>query len=56
MERFPNATVAEHGYYSYFTGGFGRVVDKIKAEIYARGPVATTVNAIPLEDYTGALL
>jgi len=30
IERFPNATVAEYGTYSYFTGGFGAVANKIK--------------------------
>ena len=29
------------------------MADKIKAEIYARGPVATGVNAEPLLDYAG---
>lgn len=38
---FPNATVSEYGTYSYFTGGFGEVAHKIKAEIYARGYVRT---------------
>ena len=46
---FPNATIAEYGTYSYFTDGFSKVVPKIKAEIYARGPVATGVNAEPRE-------
>jgi len=53
VEIFPNASIAEYGTYSYFTGGFGAVADKIKAEIYARGPVATGVNAEPLLDYAG---
>jgi cathepsin X len=38
IDVFPNATIAEYGTYSYYTGGFGAVADKIKAEIYARGP------------------
>lgn len=29
------------------------IVEQIQAEIYARGPVATGVNAEPLVDYTG---
>ncbi len=37
LERFPNATIAEYGTYSYVTDGFGAVANKIKAEIYARG-------------------
>lgn len=56
VEIFPNASIAEYGTYSYFTGGFGAVADKIKAEIYARGPVATGVNAEPLLDYAGGVV
>ena len=56
MEIFPNASIAEYGTYSYFTGGFGAVAHKIKAEIYARGPVATGVNAEPLVDYNGEIV
>ncbi|GKY99727.1 hypothetical protein MPSEU_000926700 [Mayamaea pseudoterrestris] len=56
VSRFPNATVAEYGTYSYFTDGFGAVADKIKAEIYARGPVATGVNAEPIVDYQGGIV
>lgn len=56
VEIFPNATIAEYGTYSYFTGGFGAVADRIKAEIYARGPVATGVNAEPLVDYNGEIV
>jgi cathepsin X len=32
------------------------VTHKIKAEIYARGPVATGVNASPLLDYAGGVV
>jgi len=53
IDEYPNATVAEYGTYSYLTDGFGKVADKIKAEIYARGPVATGVNAEPLVNYLG---
>lgn len=53
---FPNATVSEYGTYSYYTGGFSLVADKIKAEIYARGPVAAGVNAEPIVDYTGGVV
>merc|ERR1712232_31412 len=45
---FPNATVAE----------FGTTppdVDAIMAEIYARGPVAATVNAEPIVEYAGGI-
>ena len=61
LNYFPNATVAEYGE----VGGdsiFDMFADpkekahKIKAEIYARGPVATTINANPLRDYEGGIL
>lgn len=56
LDIFPNASVAEYGTYSYFTGGFSAVADKIKAEIYARGPVATGVNAEPIVAYEGGIV
>ena len=56
VSRYPNATIAEYGTYSYFTDGFGNVADKIKAEIYARGPVATGVNAEPILEYQGGVV
>lgn len=49
IDVFPNATVAEYGTYSLD-------VHKIKAEIYARGPVAAQVNAIPLVHYKGGVV
>lgn len=45
---YPNATVAEYGTISYD-------VDKIKTEIYARGPVAADINAEPILDYHGGV-
>lgn len=56
ITRFPNASIAEYGTYSYFTAGFSAVTHKIKAEIFARGPVAAGVNADPLVDYTGGIV
>jgi cathepsin X len=56
VEIFPNASIAEYGTYSYYTGGFGAVAEKIKAEIFARGPVATGVNAEPIVDYEGGIV
>lgn len=53
IDHYPNATVAEHGTYNLLTSDR---VHKIKAEIYARGPVATGVNAIPLLDYKGGVV
>jgi len=48
INQFPKATIAEYGTLSMD-------VDAIKAEIYARGPVATNVNANPLIDYDGSV-
>jgi cathepsin X len=56
VSRFPNATIAEFGTYSYFTGGFGLVAHQIMAEIYARGPVAASINAEPLLNYAGGIV
>ncbi|KAL7568677.1 hypothetical protein ACA910_021675 [Epithemia clementina (nom. ined.)] len=56
IEIFPNASIAEYGTYSYFKDGFGAVADKIKAEIFARGPVATGVNAEPIVNYPGGVV
>lgn len=53
IDSFPNATVAEYGGYSIFSTN---KVHKIKAEIFARGPVAAGVNAEPLVDYTGGIV
>eukprot|EP00804_Cyclotella_cryptica_P006446 CCRYP_018069-RA/>CCRYP_018069-RA protein AED:0.11 eAED:0.11 QI:51/1/1/1/0.6/0.5/6/237/374 len=53
IDIFPNATVAEHGTYSLLS--WNRV-HKIKAEIYARGPVAAGINANPLLDYKGGVI
>jgi cathepsin X len=60
LDYFPNATVAEYG--EVGDGIMDMFEDqatkahKIKAEIYARGPVATTINANPLRDYEGGIL
>lgn len=56
VSTFPNATIAEYGTYSFFTDGFSAVADKIKAEIYARGPVAASINAEPLLEYQGGIV
>jgi len=47
IDYFPNATVAEYG----SVNG----VDKMKAELFARGPIATGVNAEPVLEYTGGI-
>ena len=53
INKFPNATIGEYGSYNIFTQD---KVHKIKAEIYARGPVAAGVNAEPIVDYTGGIV
>jgi len=53
IDTFPNATVSEYGGYGLFESD---KVYKIKAEIFARGPVAAGVNALPLVDYKGGVV
>jgi len=48
IETYPNATIGEYGVVD-------QDADKIKAEIYARGPVSAGVNAEPLLNYTGGV-
>jgi cathepsin X len=49
VERFPNATVAEWGTYH-------NEVFAIMAEIYIRGPVKASINALFIKNYTGGVL
>lgn len=60
LDYFPNATVAEYGEIGddllSMLDTQEKRTHKIKAEIYARGPVATTINATPLRDYEGGIL
>jgi len=48
ISHFPNATIAEYG-------TIQRDVHQIKAEIFARGPVAAEVNGKALHNYTGGV-
>lgn len=48
IDYFPNATVAEYGMVD-------QDVEQIMAEIYARGPVAATINAEPIVEYAGGV-
>jgi len=48
IDEYPNATIAEYGTYSMDA-------DKIKAEIFARGPVAAGINAEPIIEYHGGI-
>merc|ERR1712176_1300665 len=56
LDYFPNATVAEYGEVGDMFDSTESRMHKIKAEIYARGPVAVTINANPLRDYEGGIL
>eukprot|EP00562_Extubocellulus_spinifer_P033323 CAMPEP_0178689666 /NCGR_PEP_ID=MMETSP0699-20121125/5664_1 /TAXON_ID=265572 /ORGANISM="Extubocellulus spinifer, Strain CCMP396" /LENGTH=304 /DNA_ID=CAMNT_0020334753 /DNA_START=831 /DNA_END=1749 /DNA_ORIENTATION=+ len=53
IDIFPNATIGEYGTYNIFSSDR---VHKIKAEIFARGPVAAGVNAEPLVAYKGGIV
>jgi cathepsin X len=48
IDYFPNASIAEYG---TVTGA-----DKMKAEIYKRGPIAAGVNAVAILDYHGGII
>lgn len=48
IDFFPNATVAEYGTVE-------NDADQIMAEIYTRGPVAATINAEPIVEYSGGI-
>jgi cathepsin X len=50
IAQFPNATVAEYGLILH---NESNSVHKIKAEIFARGPVAAVVNGKALHDFHG---
>ncbi|KAL7509905.1 hypothetical protein ACHAXN_009054 [Cyclotella atomus] len=51
LNYFPNATIAEYG--MIHGNSIEDRVNKIKAEIKTRGPVAASINADPLRDFTG---
>jgi len=48
LNAYPNATVADFGHI--------RGSDAMQKEIYNRGPIACTVDATPLHDYTGGIV
>lgn len=52
---FPNASLAEYGTYSVMKD-MTTVSAKVKAEIFARGPVAAGVNAEPIVKYEGGIV
>lgn len=49
LHYYPNATISEYG-------RSPNSADAIKAEIYARGPVAAGVNAVEILEYTGGVV
>lgn len=51
LDFYPNVTISEYGSY-----GILSTPEKIKAEIYARGPVAAGVNAEEILEYTGGVV
>jgi len=53
LDYYPNATVAEYGVIDFHRDDVALTVSKIKTEIKLRGPVAATVNASPLDDFSG---
>merc|ERR1712194_487652 len=55
IDYFPNATVAEYGLIEYDAEDKDATVHKIASEIFARGPVAATINAEPIVKYTGGI-
>lgn len=55
IDYFPNATVAEFGLIDFDEDDIEGVCHKIMAEIFARGPVAATINAEPIVKYAGGV-
>lgn len=55
LKTFPNASIAEYGVYDVAEDP-GAFIRKIKSEIYARGPVKTSLNAEPLMKYQGGII
>lgn len=51
IDYFPNATVAEYGVIRLNHSDIQRTVFEIQAEIFARGPVAATINGKALHEY-----
>lgn len=49
---FPNATVAEFGIINHTDAS----VHRIKSELFARGPVAASINGQALHNYSGGVI
>lgn len=57
IDRFPNATVAEYGQIRLEEEGSPEIVmQKIKAEVFARGPVVAAINGVVLHNYRGGII
>ena len=55
IDHFPNATIAEYGTIVEATVNHTSVVQAIRAEIFARGPVVAVIAGHPLTDYQGGI-
>jgi cathepsin X len=58
IDHFPNATVAEYGTITLNEehGVAINVMNKVKAEIFSRGPVAAAINGAALHHYRGGII
>jgi cathepsin X len=58
IDSFPNATIAEYGTITMKDeeGSAVNVMQKVKAEIFARGPVAAAVYGKALHEYRGGII
>merc|ERR1719410_2353185 len=55
LDFYPNVTIGEYGQIDSY-GSATDLADKIKSEIYARGPVAAGVNANEILEYMGGII
>jgi cathepsin X len=57
IDMFPNASIQEFGVIGLHnnTVTMDQVVRQIKAEVFARGPVAAAINGRPLRNYSGGV-
>eukprot|EP00924_Labyrinthula_sp_SR-Ha-C_P003683 augustus_masked-scaffold_3-processed-gene-2.48-mRNA-1 protein AED:0.06 eAED:0.06 QI:0/-1/0/1/-1/1/1/0/361 len=55
VNHFPNATIEEYGPV-IVDENQKQTVKNLKKEIYARGPVACAINAMPLDEYEGGVI
>jgi cathepsin X len=61
IDQFPNATIAEYGVIQLEdetdepAAAAAAVMHKVKAEVFARGPVAAAINGVALHTYQGGI-